>query len=75
MLEKSSLKCGYFIKCVTQFKPYRFSMDLYQCVHRVVVIFLLFVFEEIISLKMQENTQMYYLQRICSGRIYPYDDQ
>ena len=51
MREKSSLKCGYFIECVAQFKLYRFSLDLYQFVHRVVVIFLLLVFEEIISLK------------------------
>ena len=51
MLEESSLKCGYFIERVAQFKPYCFSVDLYQCVHRVVVIFLLLVFEEIISLK------------------------
>ena len=59
MQEKSSLKCGYFIECVAQFKPYRLSMDLYQFVHRVVVIFLLLVFEEMISLKKKENTQMY----------------
>ena len=58
MPEESSLKCGYLIECVAQFKPYRVSMDLYQCVHRVVVIFLPLVFEEIIS-KKQENTQMY----------------
>ena len=30
MLQKSSLECVYFIECVAQFKPYRFSMDLYQ---------------------------------------------
>ena len=60
MQGKSSLKCGYFIiECVAQFKLYRFSVDLYQCVHRVVVIILLLVFEETIFLKREENTQMH----------------
>ena len=59
MQEKSSLKCGYFIECGAQFKSYRFSMDLYQFVHRVVVLFLLLVFEEIISNLKKENIQMY----------------
>ena len=50
MQGKSSLKCGYFIfECVAQ--SYRFSVDLYRCVHRVDVIILLLVFKEIVFLK------------------------
>ena len=41
----------FIIECVTQFKSYRFSVDLYQCVHRVAVIILLLVSVEIISLR------------------------
>ena len=49
--EKFSQMWIFYWMCVVQFKQYRFSMDLYQFVHRVVVIFLLLVFEEIIFLK------------------------
>ena len=49
----------FIIECVAQFKPYRSAVDLYQCAHRVAVIILLLVFEEIIFLKRKENTQIY----------------